>query len=216
MPNKKTLSDELLSELHEAMRTAVLRDAPPPRANEAEASVGAARASPQTIEDYKRKAYAEARQAGPPGPIIPPTTVAVAIAEAGGGGGKGGFETVIASARTRNNRVFLLNLLFVVLLTLFLIAGVGGAIITVLAGGANIWASVFGGIAAIDILVFILTRPEQGMIRALRKATSLDAMVFVYGRQFDSCDQHATVKDQMDCREATFQKLQADLKKLDD
>ena len=54
------------------------------------------------------------------------------------------------------------------------------------------------------------------MTRAYRKAAALDAIVFVYGRQFAECDGLGDPAARMDCRQEKLGLLTDALKRLEE
>ena len=97
------------------------------------------------------------------------------------------MNQVMANVQRRNNLTWWASFLIIVVLAATLLGGVIGAIITVLVGGASPWAALFGGISAVDLLAFILTRPEQALDRAGRKANLYALLYGNYQQQFNGC-----------------------------
>ena len=141
------------------------------------------------------------------GTAVPPPLAGAALAEDSTG--------VFAAVQRRNNITWWASFLIIVVLAAILLGGVIGALITVLAGGASPWTALFGGISAVDLLTFILTRPEQALDRAGRKANQYELLFAKYQFQFAACLQQQTLQDRYNCTQQVWASLQQDINALD-
>lgn len=123
-------------------------------------------------------------------------------------------EDVIASARRRIDLVFRLNLGIAIALTVVLLGGIAGSLISSLVLGKSSWAAAFGGISAADILGIYAFKPLRVINRALVSSQRLDAVHLRLKEQLDSCRQLDTMEERIKCQTKTWEAIEKQLAAL--
>src|SRR5207237_6645314 len=84
-------------------------------------------------------------------------------------------DAVFRDARKRVSLVFRINVVISTVLAFLLLGGIGGAIVAGFLGKA-VWAGVFGGVAAIDVLGVLVYKPLNQINQSIVQTQRLDLL----------------------------------------
>ena len=104
-------------------------------------------------------------------------------------------QAVFSDARKRIGLVFKLNLGVSILLATILLGGIGGAVFSALFFKSAIWALVFGGISATDVIGVYAFKPLSAINDALDGTTRLDTLQLRLSEQLSQCAQYPNLED---------------------
>jgi hypothetical protein len=123
---------------------------------------------------------------------------------------------VFSDARHRMSLVFKLNLAVAIILAIILLSGLGGAVYSALFLRNNIWASVFGGISAADVVGLVVFKPLTAINSALVGTQRLELIQLRLSQQLQACGQHEELQQRIACQTLVWDTIQKELALLSD
>jgi hypothetical protein len=123
-------------------------------------------------------------------------------------------DAVFGDARHRMSLVFKLNLAIAITLAIILFGGLGGAVYSAVFVGNNIWATVFGGISAADVIGLLVFKPLTAINSALIGTQRLEMLHLRLRQQLDLCAQHKRLHERIQCQTLVWESIQQDLAAL--
>jgi hypothetical protein len=138
----------------------------------------------------------------PIGDEPPPTPVAVAALS---------FDGLFGDARRRAAWYFRLHLLLAIGMVSLFLGGAGGALVSAVGWGINIWAIVFGGLSVTSAFGLFIDRPFQMVYSALVSVQRIDYLQLRYKQLLADCAALPDLQARMDCRANAWNTMRNDL-----
>lgn len=123
-------------------------------------------------------------------------------------------DHVFRDARRRIDLVFKLNLGVAIILALILLLGLGGAVVSAVFLGRDIWAMVFGGVAMADIIGLFIFKPLTAINAAIIASQRLDVIHLRVREQLTLCNEHADLERRIKCQSKVWDTMQREFAAL--
>ena len=120
-------------------------------------------------------------------------------------------QAVFSDARRRMSVVFKVNLAVAIVLAIILLSGLAGAVFSALFLRNNIWASVFGGISAADVIALMVFKPLTAINSALIGAQRLEMIQLRLSQQLQACTEHEKLQQRIKCQTIVWDTIQKEL-----
>ena len=120
-------------------------------------------------------------------------------------------QAVFTDARQRMGLVFKINLAVAIVLAVILLGGLAGSVYSAIFLHNNIWASVFGGVSAADVIGLLVFKPLTAINAALIGTQRLEMLQLRLSQQLDSCGQHSRLDERIKCQTAVWDTIQREL-----
>ena len=120
-------------------------------------------------------------------------------------------DAVFHDARRRIDLVFRFNFGLAVILAIILLSGIAGAVASAFFLKSGLWATVFGGVAAADILGIYVWKPVQAINSALVATQRLEGIYLRVSEQIQSCKSHQDLSIRITCQESVWDVMQREL-----
>lgn len=123
-------------------------------------------------------------------------------------------DAVFRDARRRIDLVFKLNLGVAIVLAVILVGGIGGAVVSAVFLGKTVWAVVFGGISAGDLIGAYALKPLTAINSAIIATQRLEAVHLRMSQQLRACGAHENLDERIRCQTVVWEAIQKDLATL--
>lgn len=125
-------------------------------------------------------------------------------------------QAVFKDARQRMNLVFKVNLAVAIVLAIILLSGLAGAIYSGIFMRSNLWASIFGGVSAADVISLMVFKPLTAINSALIGTQRLEMIQLRLSQQLQACEEHQQLQQRIDCQTLVWDTIQKELSLLSD
>jgi hypothetical protein len=120
-------------------------------------------------------------------------------------------QAVFSDARQRMELVFKINLAVAIVLAVILLGGLAGSVYSAIFLHNNIWASVFGGVSAADVIGLLVFKPLTAINTALIGTQRLEMLQLRLSQQLDACALHERLDARIECQSAVWDTIQREL-----
>lgn len=121
-------------------------------------------------------------------------------------------DDFLRTAAKRTRLVFRVKLGILIALSMILLVGIAGSIVSALSG-KSIWAVVFAGASIADIVGLVILKPLAAMEQALVSAQRVDLVHVRFRQQLLQCEQFEA-EERFACSAKVWDRIQQDLEAL--
>jgi hypothetical protein len=123
-------------------------------------------------------------------------------------------DKVFADARRRVSLAFRVSMAIAICAAALLVVGVVGALIGAFMGKA-LWAAIFGGISAVDVLGALIYRPLKHVNAAVINAQRLDFLFLGWRERLRACQSLSVLEKRIECSTQIWLDMKKDLETLE-